>query len=271
MIDKNIFEMNTEGITTSMGNIKNEFVNRVQKRINETIKDKKCTKSSVIEKIGVSKSGYYSHIKRGQLPSLETLLKISALLGCDCGYLLCESDKPVKDASDIMQITNLSYESIEYLITHKNDEIFTAITSAIILEMNDIVELIQLFYHYHEKQYEFDNHPKREFIKKIYRKYPNLYDYTGISSQINKDENILKEKLPKGYSHGELLRDLKYYNDILSHKQDALLISLYRAFSKISERLGEIIPYRANNIIKATGADPGVYPTTIGGKKNVSK
>lgn len=253
MIDKNIFEKYTEDDKISMGMIKSEFVDKILERISDAIKEKNYKISEVIKKTGISKSAYYSRITRSQLPPLEALLRICAILECDCGYLLCEFDEPVKDATNVKQATNLTYESIRYLIKHRNDKVSTAITSAFILEMDELIELIQHFYEYQKIQCIFDKDPHREIIKKMYNKYFYPYDFNNLSTQNIYDKRIYDEKLPKSYSHEKLIFDLNYYNDILSHKHDALMISFYRVITNIAKKCEGAFPanlHESDSIIR---------------------
>jgi len=58
--------------------------------------------------------------ERGEvLPSLEYLLKMCELFGCELGYLLGEHELPTRATTDIQQQTGLSLKAIEHLQHHK--------------------------------------------------------------------------------------------------------------------------------------------------------
>ena len=49
------------------------------------------------------------------LPTMKTLLAMSKIFGCDCGYLLCDYDEKTHDQQYISKETGLSPEAVQYL------------------------------------------------------------------------------------------------------------------------------------------------------------
>lgn len=74
--------------------------------------------------------------ERGEvLPSLEYLLKMCELFGCELGYLLGEHELPTRAATDIQQQTGLSLKAIEHLhITQNSHSELTPVLNLILEE-----------------------------------------------------------------------------------------------------------------------------------------
>ncbi len=54
------------------------------------------------------------------VPTLERIIAMSKIFGCDCGYLLCDYDDPVHNQSSIASTTGLSFDSIQHLCSEKH-------------------------------------------------------------------------------------------------------------------------------------------------------
>lgn len=70
---------------------------------------------------------------------LDAIFALSSILGCDCGYLLCDYDERTHDASGICMATGLSEETINTLCSAKSwgvSQELTTVIDALIYDFN---------------------------------------------------------------------------------------------------------------------------------------
>lgn len=85
--------------------------------------------------------------------SIEVIFAMSRILGCDCGYLLCDYEERTHNATDICKATGLSEETVNTLCNTKTwgvGQELTTVVDALIYDFNhatkseDISPLIYL-------------------------------------------------------------------------------------------------------------------------------
>lgn len=99
---------------------------KIGDRIKTERKVRKWSQEELGEKIGNALSekamsqNTISNWETGNaIPSIEKILVMSKLFGCDCGYLLCDYDNRTHDSLNICESTGLSERSVNVLTSLK--------------------------------------------------------------------------------------------------------------------------------------------------------
>lgn len=125
--------------------------------------------------------------------SIEILFAISRILGCDCGYLLCDYEERTHNATDICKATGLSEETVNTLCNLRSwgfGEALAFVIDALIYDFNyatkgeDIAPLIYLiswFLNYNGTK----SGAKQVFVDGKVRDCPDTRGYVANALKLN--------------------------------------------------------------------------------------
>lgn len=100
------------------------------RRIKEAREASGYTLAQVAESCGVQQYQTISKWEKGNtVPSLENLLKLCGLFNCELGYLLGEHEGRTRAATDIHEMTGLSFRAIDELERMKKGNQYFALQS----------------------------------------------------------------------------------------------------------------------------------------------
>lgn len=138
---------------------------KIGQRIREERDNKGLTQEELANKLQISRQKVYYWEKGEKVPTLEDLIRLCDIFGCELGYLLCEFDCKTKEISDIQALTGLSEEAIRKFKIMKSSN------------LEDVIQIMNLLLE-HEKSI--------DFLKLIYS---HIYDFNRNNLKIT-DGNI---------------------------------------------------------------------------------